>query len=628
MSEPTLHTAIIGTTQVYGIRELNDMQNVATFDAGYADASIDPTTIRFVNDANKLVRELQIANPLEAAIFIPKTSGYGLMVDSKYAIDYRTKRDLSAVECEAQIFRLAGAPNFEKSAQGVSITLLKQKLALVDSDFRNVPYVLESRKRILELAVLSIQILQIQKSIFDEIFKLVNIVSDILSGAAIITIPAGIAAILNLIRTLINLGVLIQKTIQLIVDNRELFFPPIRYHKGINLYQYLEKATQFLGLELQMGNELTDLCKMAVLVPSKNDEVGTKTMIPTNDVDLFLSFLPDIGDGLLRPSDFGYTFGEAIDLVKMTFNARSAIKNGVYHLRAKKDPFWLNAPSYVIPDVLIEQALNQSNGYTEYNYEEIVSRYLISWAKDETDYHTLTDTNNRMAEVIYDHPITDRQRSLLKGITEVNIPYALCVRKKSSNMLFSLVFERLVEIVNSFQDEIQQLYAEFPQLEAVAAPILDQLGLDAWISEGAILVENHFFGTPKFVILNEDGRIPLNFESSIGANALWHNWHSFNSMAPGWKNISNPSESNQKIIFREVKIPFGIEDWNKTIINSNCTVPGYGRGEFLNIKWSNGHDFATADFFAYRTFAPNLTGTLYVIAPNNVPLVPPYNPGW
>lgn len=620
MSEPTLHTAIIGTQQVYGIRELNDMQNVATFNAGFADASIDPTTIRFVNDANKLVRELQIANPLEAPFFIPKTQGFGLIVDSKYVIDFRTLRFLSPVECEAQIFRLDGSPNFEKSAKGLSMQLLKDKGALVASDFRNVPYVFESRKRILDQIALALHLIQIQKAIYDEIFKIVNIAGDILSGAAVLTIPAAIVAVLNLITTLINLGLLIQKTIQLILDNRELLLPPVRLHKGINLYQYLEKGTIFLGKELQMGAQLTELCKRITILPSKSDEVGLKTELPTSDLDLILSMLPDIGDGLLRPSDFGYTFGEIIDAVKTVFNAKSAIKDGVYHLRAKKDSFWTTAPSYIIPDVLIEQALNNSNGYTEYNYADFVTRYLISYAKDETDYHTLTDTNNRMAEVIYDHPITDRQRSLLKEITDVEIPYALCVRKKAGDQLYDKVLKKLVDLVNIFQNEIDQLYAQFPGLAAAAAPILEQLGLNAWITEGALLVENHFYGVPKIVLQDEKGRIPKDFQCEIGADALWNDWHSFNSMAPGWKNPSNPNETNQQLIFREVKIPFGIEDWDKTIINSNCTVPGYGKGEFFNIKWSNGHDFATADFFAYRTFAPNLTGTLYKIQPNNLPL--------
>lgn len=618
--EPTIHSAIIGTTQVNGVRELHNMQTVATFDAGFADAAIDPTTLRFVGDANKKVKDFFAANPLQCPLFTPKTQGFGIIQDQKYAIDFSTMRILSAVECEAQVFRLSGAPNFEKSAAGLSIQLMKDLGLFSATDFVNVPYTEESRKRAMEQTAFALQAIIIQKSIFDEIFKLVNIAGDILSGAAVITIPAAIVAVANLLTTMISLGILVQKLIQLTYDNRELLLPPVRLHKGISWYQYLLKGTQHFGLTLEMGDALTDLLKRLVLLPSKSDAVGLKTTIPTSALDHALNTLSNPGDGLLRPGDFGYSLGESIELVKKTFNAKSAIKDGVYHLRAKKDPFWKQLPSFNIPDVLIEQALGSENGHIEYNYNELVSRYLISFAKDSTDKHTLTDVNNRMAEVIFDHPITDRKRSLLKGITEVDIPYALCVRKSGNDGLLAGVFTVIAGLVNSFQDEIQAIYDLHPGLAAVAAPILEKIGIDKWNQDGALLVENHWFSTPKMVLLDEKGRIPKNFTTEIGADALWINWHSWESMAPGWKNPDNLDDTNQKIVFRNVRFPFGITDWEKTIVNSNCIVPGYGKGEFYNIKWTNGGDHATADFFAYKTWAPNLKGALYKIDTTTLPL--------
>ena len=624
MSAPTLHSAVLGTTEVYGIRELNNMANVATFDAGFADASIDPTTIRFVNDANQKLRELRLQNPLQCPFFIPKTEGFSLIADQKYAVDLSTIRYLSAVETEAQVFKYTSAPRFETSAAGLSMLLLKNEGAFANTDFVNVPYTQENRTRILELLTLGLLLIQIQKSIFDEVFKIVNIVSDILSGAAIITIPAGVVATLNLVTSLINLVVLINKFILLITDNIELIMPPIRLHKGINLYQYLLKGCQYMGIGLQMGDTLTSLCKQIVLTPSKSDEVGLKTSAPVSPSDLVLGLLPNQGDGLLRPSDFGYTLGEAIDFVKNRFNCRSAIKDNVYHLRTKKDPFWLQSPSYVIPDVLIEQALNYDNGWYEYNYNDIVCRYLISYAKDETDMHTLTDTNNRMSEVIFDHPIDDRKRTLLKEITEVDIDYALCVRKGKNP--FDTVFLSIVNLVNSFKDVLQPIF-DANTILGQSLPLLETMSIENWVQEGALLVENNFFGKPKVVLLDENGRIPNGFEKIIGADALWTNWHAFNSMAPGWKNPAFPNQSNQKIIFREVKIPFGITSWQETIVNSQCVVPGYGGGEFIKINWNTGNDHAIVDFFAYTNWAPDLTGELWKIQPENTVTTPTGNPG-
>lgn len=616
--EPTLHTAIIGTSSVYGVRELHSMKNVATFDAGNADAAIDPTTLRFVDDANAAVRALHLLNPLEAPDFILKTEGYGIIAEQKYAIDFRTLRLLSRIECEAEVFRLAGSPGFEKTASGVSMQLLKEKGVLTISDLRQVPYVIEDRKRLVAWATFAAQSIQIQKSIFDEVFKLINIASDIASGAAVVTIPAAVIAVANLVQVFTSLAILIQKQIQLIKDNRELFIPPVRYHYGINFYQYLLKGTNYLGLDLELGDDLKSLLSRITLLPSKSDEVGNKTELPVSSLDFSLNTIPIIGDGLLRPSDFGYTLGEAFELVKILVSAKSAVKDGVYHLRAKKDPFWLNTPTFVLPDVLIGQEMDHNNGSVTYNYEELLSRYLISYEKDETDHFTLTDVNNRMAEVIYDHPVTDKKRSLLRGIEEVNIPYSLCVRKGPYDGIYSNIFNNVVEIVNSFQDQIKVVTDSYPALQQVAAAVLEKLNLEKWIQEGALLVENHWFGKPKIVLQDpETGRIPADFASEIGADALWINWQSWNSFAQGWKNPDKPTDTNQKLIFTNVTIPFGVKDWQKTIVNSQLFVPNYGPGEFTAIRWENGADKAECDFFTYKLWAPNLTAKLYKIDTTN-----------
>lgn len=618
--EPTIHTAIIGGSQVEGVRELHAMTTVATFDAEHADAVIDPTTLHFVDAANDAVRALHAANPLEAPDFIPTTNGYGIVAQEKYAIDFRTLRLLSTVECEASVFRLSSV-DFEKSAAGVSMQLLKDKGILLNSDFRNVPYVTENRKRALELAVLALQLIQIQKTIFDEIFKQVNIAGDILSGAAVVTIPAAIVAIANLIMSWFQIVLLVKKMIQLIKDNRELFMPPVRYHKGINWYTYLLRVTNYLGLSLQVGDELKWILQQLTLLPSKSDEVGIKTILPVNILDINLGTVPNLGDGLLRPSDFGYTGGQLFALTKRTFNCKSAVKDGVYHLRWRGDLFWQQAPNFVIPDVKIEQALGGSNGYTEYNYSDMRNRELISYAKDQTDKHTLTDVNNRMSELIYDHPVSEKRRSLLKGsemLSDIEIPYALCVRKPVFDGVYSGPFSSIVNLINTFQDELAGVNDNFPSLQQVGQSILEKFGIDNWIQEGALLVENHFFDQPKIVMQGANGRIPSNFTEHISADALYKKWHSFNCMAPGWKDPANPSATNQKIIFRQVEIPFGILDRAKTIVNSNCFVPGFGEGEFLSIAWTNGGDFAVCDFWAYHNWAPQLTAKLYKIAPNNI----------
>lgn len=619
MGAPTTHSAQIGNSVVYGVRELHDMDQVATFDAGHADAAIDPTTLKFVNDANKAIRELLALNPMEAPEFRLKTEGYSVVADQLYAIDYRTLRFLSDVECEAQVFRLDSSVNFEKSAAGVTMLLLKDKGFLTNTDYRKVPYVFEDRKRILQQITFYTQSLSILQSIYDTVFKMVNISSDIWSGAAVVTAVAAIVAVANLIQLFAQLAVLIVQLIKLIKANRELLMPPVRYHIGINLYQYLVKGCMYLNMNFETNEDLKNKLSRIALLGSKSDEVGEKTDSPLSNIDIDGATLPLPGDGLLRPSDYGYRLGQAFEYVKQKFNCKSACKDGNYHIRPKNDPFWTQTPAHVIPSVNVEEALNYQNGYTEYNYSDVRSRYLIEYAKDDSDLHTITDVNNRMSELIYDHPVSERRRSLFIGdnsVTDVQLPYALCVRKLQYSGIYSGVFADILNLVNTFNSEIGQTQSGQPVLLQVLPPSFPGFNLDEWIQEGALLVENHYFSTPKIVYLDPDiNRIPANFADEIGADALWINYHSWESMAPGWKNLDNPNESNQKLIFRNVKIPFGILNWQQTIVNSQCTVSGYGDGEFISIKWNTGHDFAVCDFFIYQNWAPNMTADLYKIAP-------------
>ena len=115
-----------------------------------------------------------------------------------------------------------------------------------------------------------------------------------------------------------------------------------------------------------------------------------------------------------------------------------------------------------------------------------------------------------------------------------------------------------------------------------AKPDIEKYASLIFIKKGALLVENHFFSTPKIVILEDTPagpRIPENYADEFGADALLTKYHSYNFMAPGWKDPENPEATNQKLIFENVKIPFGLEQWNIVKENSWFNSEQYGPGE-------------------------------------------------
>lgn len=614
----------LGGVSVEGIREIGEMEFEAIFDA--ALSSVQPTitngTFRLTKSANTKLLQLFSENPINGPDFVPKITRGSLTKEDKYYIDWRDGfKRISDVESEVTIKKDHGAPSMLQRAAGVSMELLKQKGVLNTSDWTNVPYVTDLRNRGAEFIQMQVTLVQTTKAIYDEVFKLVNIISDIASGGAVINFYASIIALINLLTSITQLVVLTVQMVKLFLDIQKTFFPGIRYHKGVNFINYLQKGLNYLGYDVEFDTETRTLLERIDLLGSKNDEIGKQAIW----VELDPFFLPDDeGDGLLNPADYGYTLGEAIDLAMKLTNSDIAIDDsGTVQIRTKKSLYWYSTPSYTMPNVLIEEALNYQNGYSEYNYDELISRTLIQFEKDRSDYHTLTDTNNRMSEVIWTYDgDTNPKRSAVRGIKEVNIPYALCVRKPKADNLFTKLVD-IENIFNSLQSGIDDAWSLFDDMPTIAGldpippkPEVAKFSKLLLVRAGALLVENHWFDVPKLVYLDPvSRRIPFGFENFIGADRIYTQFYKWDSLAYGDRDPFNPEYTNQKQIFRGVKIPFTLTDWEKTIDNSWFTTSAGERGRFLQLNWNEQGDYAIADFYLERNWVKGITGTLYQLGP-------------
>jgi hypothetical protein len=131
--------------------------------------------------------------------------------------------------------------------------------------------------------------------------------------------------------------------------------------------------------------------------------------------------------------------------------------------------------------------------------------------------------------------------------------------------------------------------------------------LPTFISDriGAMKVENHFFSTPKIVYL-KDGKIPSNYNSIIGANALYNNYHKYNSPVPFVKDPINGNNTNQKEYFRNVKIPMGLINF-KQIVENSFFITNFGlTGKFDKISYNVEGDYSICDFHIFNNYTDNL----------------------
>jgi hypothetical protein len=264
-----------------------------------------------------------------------------------------------------------------------------------------------------------------------------------------------------------------------------------------------------------------------------------------------------------------------------------------------------------MPNVLIENAF-YSNGEKTYNVDELVGRTLIEYETDDSDKWTITNINDSISEVAVE-PLTinNKKNVLINKYDNINIPYALCNRLDDEGNLFNKV-QSFVTTFNGFIDDINDTFNSVasifgsgnnsPQLNYVSNPMQSRVG--------ALLVENAFFSKPKIIYLGSDGKIPSNFKNIIGAKALYQNYHSYKSFVPGVRNTSNSLDTNQKTLYRNVKIPFGYSDFNLIVNNSFFDFNGKN-AKFTSIKWNVDKDYAIVDFYVNEIYTTNLKETIY-----------------
>lgn len=596
----TLSNFKINGLEVNGVRELKKTKISITFDNDSIQANINIPALNFLNEANQELDNWEngIYGVIEGTPFEMSVESDATVASTlKGYVDHSTRILKSTVESEASIVKTNGLNGFHIRSQGITMALLEKNGIMPKSLGVNIPYIVENRKTNIEKFELLTTAYSIVKTSIDEIFKFINIAADLTSGGFV---QAGI----NLATSLANIIILITRLVVILKGIQEAFFPFVQYHRGIQLITFLEKGCNYMGYSFDAGTFTTELEKVT-LCPHKTDE--------SNDPIGFLSVLTLEGhqndqSGILKPSDFGYVLSDAFELAHKLFFTKVAIIGEVVTLLPFNDPFWVLSPSYTLPDVKLEESPFMSNGVRTKNLEEIKSRTLIEYAEDTSDYFTITNVNNSVSETIREPVnISNPKNVILKGIDIVKIPYALCVRKEPVDSLFELFkiltnlsYEEITSIEIAFGEAATILGEALEPLIKYVPPELDRAG--------AMKVENDFFSLPKIVYL-EESKIPENFNEKIGAPALYNDYHSYKSPVPGIKNPLNDNETNQKLLFSDVKIPFGVDDFNLVINNSYFNTFDGGIGKFTSVLWDVDNDTALTAYYIFENYLENIKET-------------------
>lgn len=471
--------------------------------------------------------------------------------------------------------------------------LLVQKGYLNSDDYVDVPVIRESKKNVAERTlILSNYGSQVVMSLTQMVNNMLSAISDVLGLSVLI-------GVVELLTTFVNGVIVINKLYQQGLQIKDLFWPEIAYYKAASFKTILTKAYAYKGYTIDFGILDTWLSK-TYLMASQNEFNG----YPAQGI-------PATGE--LKSWDYGYIIGEIQEKLQEVLNTRTRIVGSVVNMKTKIDPYWNDSPSYSWPNTLVQTAGQHNNGTIKFDTENVKATVMINYAYDMSDAHTLTAKNGDSHEVHRDLIVElDPDLNSLKGIHEVQIPWAMAVRKQPFDNLWDLFtgisgeFDfYLQQFQTKINDFIGDLNASGVDVSAQITAILNQSGIGGLLSnrEGCLKIDDNSFAIPKVIWLDDYSvgkRIPTNFKDFIGAKALYDDYHKPFSPA------DVAGFNGQYWLYNTVSLKFSYEKFNQTQDNPYFYLNGY-LAKFRQISWVESQHSATTDFEQQRPFDENIT---------------------
>lgn len=437
---------------------------------------------------------------------------YTIVTDSGITLEYyvdltegATYRDF---EIEVKIKKRKDYDNFFENADGLSFELMNVKGVVFP--FVDIPYLIIPDNQ-LELGItLSLATYMMTKEAIQATKDLVTATRDLIEATTpnasipptppigeIISLSLAVAA--QLAYTL-SVYVALYKLAQ---DLFELLFPIVRYNKGCTIKNLIQKGCEYLGYTLD-STLLDEWDKLTLMpVPLVKDKKGIFNFLKN---DLAFSFTK----GYPTAQDTVSTLGELIKAVELWFNARTKVYNGVVQIERRD--YWRNISTNAILPALNIQDKRQGE-YT-LNTIEAWKRSYIHYQVDYSDINTIDFFDPTDAEYSTE-PLSVINSDLvtIKGLNDINIPFALGIRKSRLSWI--------EEIAKAFFVLIDGVTGIFGGGTSYVAKIKNRIGVTQ--------LSQQYFGVTK-VLYATNGKQPANYVDKIKASNIYKNYHNIDEI--------------------------------------------------------------------------------------------------
>lgn len=508
-------------------------------------------------------------------------------VTLEYYVDLIEGMKVRQHEIEISIVRRGYLDDFRTQAAGLSFEYMASQG--VDFKVRRVPYFIVKDNQLEQTLQLSIVSYIMAKELIQAVKDTANAIADVqmasipaftLSGVPVINTGAIVAASLKAAAQIIYTAAVLVAVIKLGGQLLATLFPPKRNLGGVRFFDLLEQACNFMGYSFQTATISKKWVFVGVPLVRDADSIFDKVVA---------AVAPAYNKGYPTASDSTPTLGTFIEALETMFNARLIVRNNQVRLERRD---WLNTQSManVVPSLSL-----QSQRDDEYQYMttsgEVWKRYYIHYQTDFTDLHTCEGEVYGAHDAEYSteplFPVTDPQLTLIRGLNDVNIPFALARRKDKLTIV-----ELLAKGVLGVVDAITGVFGGGTSFVAQINSRKDAIR----ISQQYFAVSKVMYATVGEFVIESFVQRPdyLNFCS---ADALWDNYHQINSIA-----------QNDWILREGVRVRLTPQDFVTLQSNNFVDVDGV-LVEILKVEWI---DEKSSAIISYRTRANWAQGKTYV----------------
>lgn len=545
----------------------------------------DPNILQI--DADKLVLPREALDIIQDWIAtkglfegIPYRIEMGNNISLEYYVDLTENATFRTYEVEVKIKKRSAYDNFFDNANGTSFELMADQ-GVVFPTF-DCPYLIIPDDVVMGGLTIAISLYSMTDALVQATKDLAETISNVVEAT---TPNIGIPPVppLGEIITLVLKGIaqlaytisLLVAVIKLAERMFELLFPKVRYFLACTVKDLIETGCVYLGYQLQ-STLLDNMSQLALMpVPLIKEK---KSIVDYIQNDLNFAFTK----GYPSAQDSTPTIGSLIDAVESMFNAHTRVYDGVVQIE-RRDYWSGNTPNNILPALNLQDDMQ---GEFEYNTDMVWKRYYIHYQVDYADFHTVDFFDPTDAEFSTEAlNVTNQDLVTIKGLNDVNIPFALGVRKQNLNWL--------EQFAKAFFEVIDAVTGIFGGGTSFVSQITGRVGVTQ--------VGQQFYSKTK-LLYQVNGRQPDDYIDFIGAKALWDDYHYINQI-----------QLNGYKIINDAPIRMKTQDFVNLLSNNFALIDGV-ICEILQIRYN---DETSKSVITYKIPFDYATGKVETITMND-----------